>query len=337
MKILVTGGLGYIGSHCVIKLLEADYEVVVLDNLYNSNIDVFTKIKKITNKDFIFINCDLRNKNELETVFKDYHFNAIIHFAGLKAVGESVVKPLEYYDNNILASINLYALAKKYDVKNIIFSSSATVYGDNFPQPFKEEYGQGICTNPYGETKKMNEQILSDLAKAENDFSIIALRYFNPLGAHESGLIGEDPNGIPNNLVPYIARVERGKLSVLSVYGNDYNTPDGTGIRDYIHVLDLANGHVLALEYALKHKGYEVINLGTGKGYSVLEVIKSYEKACGKKINYQIVARREGDIAISIADINKAAKLLNFKAKFDLDKMCEDTLRYNLYKENGAN
>lgn len=328
MKILVTGGTGYIGSHTCVELINNNHEVVIVDNLYNSSIDVLDKIEKITGVKPDFYNVDILNKEALEEVFKKYNFDAVIHFAGYKAVGESVTIPLTYYENNISGSVNLYQLMKKYNVKNLVFSSSATVYGDDFEVPFKEEYGLGTTTNPYGTTKKMNEMIITDMDKADPDNSSVLLRYFNPIGAHESGLIGEIPNGIPNNLVPYIAQVVAGQRDYLRVWGNDYDTVDGTGVRDYIHVVDLAKAHVKAIEYAAKHKGTEVINIGTGKGYSVLEVLHAYEKACGKKIPYQIMDRRPGDIATCYADTNKAYKLLGFKAEYDIDKMCEDSYRF---------
>lgn len=328
MKILVTGGTGYIGSHTCVELINNNHEVVIVDNLYNSSIDVLDKIEKITGVKPDFYNVDILNKEALEEVFKKYNFDAVIHFAGYKAVGESVTIPLTYYENNISGSVNLYQLMKKYNVKNLVFSSSATVYGDDFEVPFKEEYGLGTTTNPYGTTKKMNEMIITDMDKADPDNSSVLLRYFNPIGAHESGLIGEIPNGIPNNLVPYIAQVVAGQRDYLRVWGNDYDTIDGTGVRDYIHVVDLAKAHVKAIEYAAKHKGTEVINIGTGKGYSVLEVLHAYEKACGKKIPYQIMDRRPGDIATCYADTNKAYKLLGFKAEYDIDKMCEDSYRF---------
>ena len=328
MKILVTGGTGYIGSHTCVELIESGHDVVIVDNLYNSSIDVLDKLETITGVKPLFYEVDLLDIDKLETVFKESKFDACIHFAGYKAVGESVEKPLEYYKNNISGSLNLYELLKKYNVKNLVFSSSATVYGDDFEVPFKEDYGLGTTTNPYGTTKKMNEMILTDIACANKDMSIVLLRYFNPIGAHSSGLIGEIPNGIPNNLVPYIAQTASGQREFLRVWGNDYDTVDGTGVRDYIHVVDLAKAHVKAIEYASKHNGVEVINIGTGKGYSVLEVLHAYEKACGHEIPYKIMERRTGDIATCYADTSKAKELLGFEAIYDIDDMCKDSYRF---------
>ena len=329
MNILVTGGLGYIGSHTCVELINHHHDVVIVDNLYNSNINVLNKIEEITKIKPKFYEVDITNYLDLENVFKENKFDAVIHFAGLKAVGESVSIPLTYYRNNVFGSINLYDLMVKYDVNNLVFSSSATVYGDSFTVPFKEEYGQGKCTNPYGQSKAMNENIIIDTCAANPKMSAVILRYFNPIGAHESGLIGEIPNGIPNNLVPYVAQVVSGKRDYLRVWGNDYDTIDGTGVRDYIHVCDLARAHVLAIDYASKHNGSEIINVGSGKGYSVLQVIKAYEKACGKPIPYKIMDRRPGDIATCYADTNKAYELLGFKTTYDIDKMCLDTYRFN--------
>lgn len=332
MKILVTGGTGYIGSHTCVELIKKNYEIIILDNLYNSNINVLDKIDSITSVKPKFYNVDIKDYSALEEVFKENSFDAVIHFAGYKAVGESVSIPLDYYENNVGGSLNLYKLMKKYNVNNLVFSSSATVYGDEFEVPFKEEYGYGHTTNPYGTTKLVNEMIINDYAKSNDDLSAVILRYFNPIGAHESGLIGEIPNGIPNNLLPYIAQVETGQRDFLRVWGNDYDTVDGTGVRDYIHVVDLAKAHVLAIEYAINHKGSETINIGTGKGYSVLQVLHAYEQACGKSLPYQIMDRRPGDIATCYADTNKAYKLLGFKAEFEIDRMCKDS--YNFYKNN---
>jgi len=328
MKILVTGGTGYIGSHTCVELINSGHEVIIVDNLYNSSIDVLEKIEMITGIKPKFYQVDILDKANLEKVFAENDFNAVIHFAGYKAVGESVAIPLTYYENNISGSINLYQLMKRYKVRNLVFSSSATVYGDDFDVPFKEEYGLGTTTNPYGTTKKMNEIIITDMDNAEPDNSSVLLRYFNPIGAHKSGLIGEIPNGVPNNLVPYIAQVVSGQRDFLRVWGNDYDTIDGTGVRDYIHVVDLAKAHVKAIEYACVHKGTEVINIGTGKGYSVMQVLKAYEKACGRPIPYQIMERRPGDIATCYADTSKAEKLLGFKAEYDIDDMCEDSYRF---------
>lgn len=328
MKILVTGGTGYIGSHTVVELIKNNHEVVIVDNLFNSKIDVLDKIETITSVRPEFHEIDILDKDKLEELIKNNRFDACIHFAGYKAVGESVSIPLTYYRNNVAGSVNLYELLQKYNVNNLVFSSSATVYGDDFDVPFKEEYGYGTTTNPYGTTKLMNEMIISDMCHSNNNMSGIILRYFNPIGAHESGLIGEIPNGIPNNLVPYIAQVETGQRDYLRVFGDNYDTKDGTGVRDYIHVVDLARAHVKAIEYATNHKGVEVINIGTGVGYTVLEVIKAYEKACGHSINYKIVERRQGDIATCYADTKKAFELLNFKTEYGLDRMCEDTYRF---------
>lgn len=331
MKILVTGGIGFIGSHTCVELIESGHEVVVVDNLYNTNISVLDKIETITGVKPAFYQVDITDKNGLEKVFMENKFDAVIHFAGYKAVGESVSIPLIYYENNISGSVNLYELMKKYQVKNLVFSSSATVYGDDFEVPFKEEYGLGTTTNPYGTTKKFNEIIITDLCKAESWMSAILLRYFNPVGAHKSGLIGEVPNGTPNNLVPFIAQVANGQREFLNVWGDDYDTPDGTGVRDYIHVVDLAKAHVKAIEYAAKTTGVDVINIGSGKGYSVLEVLHAYEKACGHKIPYQIKDRRPGDIATCYADTNKAKELLGFESQLDIEEMCADS--YNFYSK----
>ncbi len=328
MRILVTGGTGFIGSHTCVELINAGHEVVIVDNLYNSSIDVLDKIETICGIKPKFYKVDILDKQNLEEVFKENKFDACIHFAGYKAVGESCQIPLTYYRNNVSGSLNLYELLIKYGVNNLVFSSSATVYGNNFEVPFKEEYGYGTTTNPYGTTKLMNEMIINDLCKANSNMSAVILRYFNPIGAHESGLIGEIPNGIPNNLVPYIAQVEKGQREYLKVFGDDYDTKDGTGVRDYIHVVDLAKAHIKAIEYAYNHKGSETINVGTGIGYSVLEILKAYEKACGHEIAYKIVERRPGDIATCYADTNKAKKLLNFETQYGIDKMCEDTYRF---------
>ena len=335
MKILCTGGTGFIGSHTCVELIESKHDVVIVDNLYNSSIETLDKIEKITGVKPKFYNVDILDKDKLEQVFKENDFDAVIHFAGYKAVGESVEKPLVYYENNIAGSINLYQLMKKYNVKNLVFSSSATVYGDDFEVPFKEEYGLGTTTNPYGTTKKMNEMIITDMDNADKEMSSVILRYFNPIGAHKSGLIGEVPNGIPNNLLPYVAQTEQGIRDYIRVFGNDYDTKDGTGVRDYIHVVDLARAHVKAIEYASEHKGTEIINIGTGKGYSVLEIIHAYEKACGHPIAYKIVDRRPGDIATCYADTQKAKELLGFTAEYDIEQMCEDSYRFysNLNKQ----
>lgn len=327
MGILVTGGTGYIGSHTVVELLEKGEEVIIVDNLCNSSIDVLDKIEMITGKRPTFYEIDLLDKEKLEFVFKEHQIESVIHFAGLKAVGESVKIPLTYYHNNITGTINLCELMEKYECRNLVFSSSATVYGMNNTAPFKETMPLST-TNPYGATKLMIEDILRDLYVANHDWHIVLLRYFNPIGAHESGLLGENPKGIPNNLLPYVMQVAIGKLECLSVYGDDYDTKDGTGVRDYIHVVDLAKGHLSALEYARKHEGAEAINLGTGNGYSVLEVVKAFEEASHKHVNYRIAPRRDGDIATCYADASKAKELLNWEAKKTIDEMCADSYRF---------
>ena len=329
MKVLVTGGCGYIGSHTVIELLENNYEVVIVDNLINSKIEVLDKIKKITGKKVKFYNYDLCDNLKVEEVFKEEKLDAVIHFAGLKAVGESVSKPLMYYENNLLSTINILKNMMKYEVKKIVFSSSATVYGNPKSLPIKEDFPLHT-TNPYGTTKLMIENILEDLYKADSSFDITILRYFNPIGAHKSGLLGEDPNGIPNNLMPYIVKVATGKLPILNIFGEDYKTVDGTGVRDYIHVLDLAHGHLLALEN--KKTGLKIYNLGTGHGTSVLELVKMFEKVNKVKVNYQITERREGDIDACYASSEKARDELGFTCKYTLEDMCLDS--YNFVKSN---
>ena len=329
MKVLVTGGCGYIGSHTVLELLKNDMEVIIVDNLINSKKDVIDKIKKITNKDVTFYEIDLCDKEKLRTVFEKEKFDSVIHFAGLKAVGESVEKPLMYYENNLISTINLLDLMKEYNVKKIVFSSSATVYGNPKSLPIKEDFPLST-TNPYGTTKLMIETILKDLYNADNSFDITILRYFNPIGADKSGLLGEDPNGIPNNLMPYIVRVAVGKLPILNIFGDDYNTVDGTGVRDYIHVCDLADGHVLALKN--KKTGLKIYNLGTGKGTSVLELVNTFEKVNGVKVNKQIVGRRDGDIDACFASNELARKELGFNPKYTIEDMCLDS--YNFVKNN---
>jgi len=333
MAILVTGGAGYIGSHTVVELLDAGYEVVVVDNLSNSKPEALRRVKEITGKDFKFYKIDLLDKDKLEQVFKENKLEAVIHFAGLKAVGESVSIPLRYYYNNITGTLILCELMEKYDVKKMVFSSSATVYGMNNKSPLTEDMPLS-ATNPYGRTKLMIEQILGDVFVADNSWSIALLRYFNPIGAHESGRIGEDPNGIPNNLMPYITQVAVGKREKLRVYGNDYDTHDGTGVRDYIHVVDLARGHLKALEKVMETKGVEAYNLGTGVGYSVLDVVNNFEKATGQKVPYEIVGRRPGDVAVCYADPSKAEKMLGWKAEKTLEDMCRDS--WNWQKNNPA-
>lgn len=325
MKILVSGGLGYIGSHTVIELIEKNYSVVIVDNLSNSQLDVLKKIEKITGEEIPFFMVDCCNKENLEIIFKRHEFDAIIHFAGYKAVGESVEFPLKYYNNNLKSTMNLSELAIKYKVNNFIFSSSATVYGDQNP-PLTEMMEKGLTVNPYGETKSMSERILTDVSNANKDFNVILLRYFNPVGAHKSALIGEKPVGIPNNLMPYITQTAKGLREKLYVYGNDYDTPDGTGVRDYIHVVDLAKGHARALDF--KHQGVEIFNLGTGKGTSVLELIQAFEKENNVKVPYEVTKRREGDVASSFANAEKAKKLLNWEAKLTVEDMVKDAWEF---------
>lgn len=327
MKILVTGGTGYIGSHTCVELLKEGYEVVVFDNLYNSKIDVVDKIEKITGQKIKFYKADMLDKESMRPVFEENEFDAIIHFAGLKAVGESVAKPLLYYQNNIAGTLNLCELMNEYGCKKIIFSSSATVYGSPKTVPITEDFPLST-TNPYGSTKLMLEGILSDLCVPDEEWSVVLLRYFNPIGAHESGLLGESPNGIPNNLMPYIMQVAVGKLPELGVFGNDYDTPDGTGVRDYIHVVDLAKGHVNAVQKVTSATGVNIYNLGTGNGYSVLDIVKAFEQANGVTIPYSIKPRRAGDIATCYANPQKAKEELGWEAKYDLRRMCEDSWRF---------
>ena len=329
MSILVTGGAGYIGSHTVVELLNEGKEVIIIDNFSNSKPDVLDKIRKISGKDFKFYEINYLDREKLEKVFEENEIESVINFAGFKAVGESVQKPIEYYTNNISGALVLLDTMKKYNVKKFVFSSSATVYGDPEIIPITEECKIGGTTNPYGTSKLFIEQILQDIYKSDNSWDIVILRYFNPVGAHESGLIGEEPQGIPNNLMPYVVRVAKGILPELSVFGNDYDTPDGTGVRDYIHVVDLAIGHVKAIEKLDKEgKGLYIYNLGTGTGYSVLDMVKSFEKITGKKVPYKIVGRRAGDIATCYADPAKAEKELGWKAEKTLKDMCEDSWRF---------
>lgn len=326
-QILVTGGAGFIGSHTVIELIKNGYQPVVIDDFSNSNATIFDKIKKITGEDVKWYEGNVIDTAILEKIFSENNIEAVIHFAGYKAVGESVEKPLMYYDNNLINTIKLLEVMMKFNCKKFVFSSSATVYGPTNPIPYVETMPKS-ATNPYGYTKVMIEQILTDTCNSDKDFTAILLRYFNPIGAHESGLIGEDPNGIPNNLMPYICKVAVGKLPYLRVFGDDYDTVDGTGVRDYIHVVDLAKGHICALKYAFEIKGADAVNLGTGKGTSVLEVVKAFEKACGKKIEYQITPRRAGDLPEYYADTTKAKKLFGWEAQFGIEKMCEDSWRF---------
>ena len=332
MKILVTGGTGYIGSHTCVELLNNNYEVVIIDNLVNSKSDMVDKIKKITNKDVTFYKGNVQDEELLIKIFKEHAIDVVIHFAGLKAVGESVQKPLEYYQNNLDSTLVLLKTMKRFHVKKIIFSSSATVYGANSNVPFKEDYEVGGTTNPYGTSKLFIEHILKDLSVADGEFGIVILRYFNPIGAHRSGLIGDNPNGVPNNLMPYICKVAIGDLPCLNVFGNDYPTKDGTGIRDYIHVVDLANGHVKAIDKVLSDKGVHVYNLGTGMGYSVLEIVNAFEKENHIKVPYVIQERREGDIAECYADISKARDELGFRPRYGIEDMVRDS--YQFYKNH---
>ena len=335
MAILVTGGAGYIGSHTVVELQNSGYDVVVLDNLSNSSEKALDRVSKITGKPVKFYKADILDREALDQIFDKEDIDSCIHFAGLKAVGESVVKPWEYYENNIAGTLTLVDVMRKHGVKNIIFSSSATVYGDPAQIPITEECPKGQCTNPYGWTKSMLEQVLTDIQKADPEWNVMLLRYFNPIGAHKSGTIGENPNGIPNNLMPYITQVAVGKLKELGVFGNDYDTPDGTGVRDYIHVVDLAIGHVKAIEKMKTQKGVNIYNLGTGIGYSVLDVLHAYEKACGKELPYEIKPRRAGDIATCYCDASKAYKEMGWKAERDLKKMCADSWNWQKNNPNG--
>jgi UDP-glucose 4-epimerase len=325
--ILVTGGTGFIGSHTVVELLTAGHEVLILDNLSNSRADVVDRIATITGKRPEFVEGDIRDADMLDTLFTRHSFSAVIHFAGLKAVGESVSKPLEYYENNVHGSMVLFQAMMRHGVKRLVFSSSATVYGDPESLPIREDAPLS-ATNPYGRTKLMIEEILEDIVQADQDWQVATLRYFNPIGAHKSGLIGEAPNGIPNNLLPYVAQVATGKLARLSVFGDDYSTPDGTGVRDYIHVVDLALGHLKALDYLGAHSGLHVYNLGTGQGYSVLEIVRAFEHASGREVPYLLTARRPGDIASCYADPEKAGKELGWKAERSLAEMCADAWRW---------
>ena len=330
MKILVTGGLGFIGSHTVVELLEEDYEVVVIDDLSNSSIEVVDSIKEITGKEIKFYEADVCDLDALEKIFSEQKIDAVMHFAGYKAVGESVREPIMYYENNLVSTLHLCKKMLEHDCNKFIFSSSATVYGDPEVLPITEDCKVGGTTNPYGTTKLMIERILADIHVAHPEFTAIILRYFNPIGAHKSGLIGERPNGIPNNLMPYIVRVASGELEILSVFGDDYDTPDGTGVRDYIHVVDLAKGHLSALKKAIKDEGLFYYNLGTGKGYSVLDLVKNFEKVNNVKVPYKIVDRRPGDIAACYADPSKALKELGWKAELGLEDMMRDSYNFIL-------
>ncbi len=333
-KILVTGGAGYIGSHTLIELLASGFEPVVIDNLSNSCIEALRRVEKICGATIPFYEGDVCDQDLLRDIYRTHHPEAAIHFAGLKAVGESVAKPLAYYQNNLISTLALCEVMNEFNACRMVFSSSATVYGAPESVPVREDAALS-CTNPYGWTKYMNEQILRDIAKADPRYSVMLLRYFNPIGAHESGLIGEDPSGIPNNLMPYITQVAVGRLERLRVFGNDYNTVDGTGVRDYIHVVDLARGHVAAIRYVLGHKGCEAVNLGTGHGYSVLELVTAFEKASGSKVPYEIVERRPGDIAEVYADPSKAKELMGWSAERGVDEMCRDAWRWQKQNPKG--
>lgn len=336
MAILVTGGAGFIGSHTCVELLNAGYEIVVVDNYYNSNPKSLERVKELTGKDFKSYECDIRDSEGMDKIFKENKIDAVIHFAGLKAVGESCQKPIEYYDNNIGGTLKLCDVMRNNGCKNIVFSSSATVYGMKNVSPLKETMKTGGTTNPYGTTKYMIEIILEDIYKSDNEWNVTLLRYFNPIGAHESGRIGENPSGIPNNLMPYITQVAIGKRPFLSVYGNDYDTPDGTCIRDYIHVVDLADGHVKAVNNILDgKKGVQIFNLGTGKGYSVLDIVKAFSKAYGKELPYKIAPRRPGDLAVCFSDPSKAKEVLGWEAKRGIDDMCRDSWNWQSKNPNG--
>lgn len=336
MAILVTGGAGFIGSHTCVELLNAGYEIVVVDNYYNANPKSLERVKELTGKDFKSYECDIRDSEGMDKIFKENKIDAVIHFAGLKAVGESCQKPIEYYDNNIGGTLKLCDVMRNNGCKNIVFSSSATVYGMKNVSPLKETMKTGGTTNPYGTTKYMIEIILEDIYKSDNEWNVTLLRYFNPIGAHESGRIGENPSGIPNNLMPYITQVAIGKRPFLSVYGNDYDTPDGTCIRDYIHVVDLADGHVKAVNNILDgKKGVQIFNLGTGKGYSVLDIVKAFSKAYGKELPYKIAPRRPGDLAVCYSDPTKAKEVLGWEAKRGIDDMCRDSWNWQSKNPNG--
>jgi len=337
MSILITGGAGYIGSHTLVELANANYDFIVYDNLSNSSQESLKRVEKIIGKSITFINGDIRDTQKLKEVFSSHTINSVIHFAGLKAVGQSVEQPLEYYDNNVVGTLRLLEVMKEFGCKKIVFSSSATVYGDPATTPILENFPVGGTTNPYGTSKYMIERILEDLYVSDNTFKIAILRYFNPVGAHKSGTIGEDPNGIPNNLMPFITQVAVGKREYLSVFGSDYDTHDGTGVRDYIHVVDLAYGHVKAIEYLDANENIKplIVNLGTGTGYSVLDVVKAFEKASGKKVPYKLVDRRAGDIAKCFANPSYAKEILGWVAKRNLDEMCEDSWRWQSNNPNG--
>ena len=335
MKVLVTGGAGYIGSHTCVELLEQGMDVVVIDNLVNSSAKSLDRVEQITGKRLAFYQEDVRDRAALDRIFEEHDIGCAIHFAGLKAVGESVSMPLEYYDNNLFSTVTLCEAMRDHGVKNIVFSSSATVYTGGDEMPLRESSPTGMCTNPYGWTKYMSEQIMRDMAFADRDWSVVLLRYFNPIGAHPSGLIGEDPRGIPNNLLPYISQVAIGRRDHLTVYGDDYDTPDGTGVRDYIHVVDLARGHAAAINYMLGHRGESVFNLGTGHGCSVLEMVKTFERVNGVSVPYVIAERRPGDLATVYASPDKSAELLGWRAEYGLEEMCRDTWNWQMKNPAG--
>lgn len=335
MKILVTGGAGFIGSHTCVELIQAGYELVILDNFSNSSMTAIERVSQITKEIVKFYDGDIRDRELLDLIFEENDISSVIHFAGLKSISESVRKPMEYYQQNIGGTLTLLDVMKSHDVRDLIFSSSAVVYGDPAEIPITEECPKGLCTNPYGWTKSMLEQIMMDIHRSDDRWNIILLRYFNPIGAHPSGLIGEDPNGTPNNLMPYVTQVAVGKLKELGVFGDDYDTPDGTGVRDYIHVVDLARGHVKAIEKLGEDCGLRIYNLGTGTGYSVMDVVRSFEKANRVKIPYVIKPRRAGDIAVCYCDPSKAERELGWKAEYDLEKMCEDAWRWQQMNPDG--
>ena len=337
MKTLLTGGAGYIGSHTAVAMLNAGHEVSVVDNFSNSSPVAIKRVEQITGKSIQLFNADVADQCEINRILANVKPDCVIHFAGLKAVGESVAKPIEYYRNNIDTTLTLLEAMNAVSIKSIVFSSSATVYGENNQPPFNEDMNKGVCTNPYGWSKWMQEQILTDASHADENLSVVLLRYFNPVGAHESGLIGEDPQGIPNNLMPFISQVAVGRRDHLTVFGNDYDTPDGTCRRDYIHVMDLAEGHVRAAEYAIKNTGTEIINLGTGTPYSVLEMVNAYDKACSKPIKYEIGSRRPGDVQDSWADASKAARLLGWTAERGINEMCRDAWNWQSHNPDGYN
>ena len=335
MNVLVTGGAGYIGSHTCVELLEKGYGVVVIDNLVNSSAKSLERVEQITGRSLDFYQNDVRDRDAMERIFSKHDIDCVIHFAGLKAVGESVAMPLEYYDNNLYSTVVLCETMRDHGVKNIVFSSSATVYSGDNTMPLRENSHTGMCTNPYGWTKYMCEQILRDTGKAIPDWSIALLRYFNPIGAHPSGLIGEDPRGVPNNLMPYISQTAIGRLKCLSVFGDDYDTPDGTGVRDYIHVMDLARGHVAAIAYMAEHPGESIFNLGTGKGYSVLEMVHAFETANHVHVPYRIAPRRAGDLPTVYACPDKSARILGWHAEYSLEDMCRDSWHWQTQNPNG--